>query len=218
MTPESKQKRVSFCKHHLDMNTCWNNIIFSDESWFELGMSRQYVWRHFIDYGDDVCIAKKAHPEKIMIWGAVGYNYKSPLIFIDGQINGDYYLNNIIRNSGFLESVAKSFPDNNWILQQDNARPHIRRDIVEAMRNLNIKLLDNWPLYSPDLNIIEVIWAIMKSKIKCKNPNNKEELKRTIQEVWDNLSLATINSLIAQMPRRLQQAITNNGTTITHLE
>ena len=124
-----------------------------------------------------------------MIWGAVGYNYKSPLIFIDGQINGDYYLNNIIRNSGFLESVAKSFPDNNWILQQDNARPHIRRDIVEAMRNLNIKLLDNWPPYSPDLNIIEVIWAIMESKIKCKNPKNKEELKRTIQEVWDNLSL-----------------------------
>jgi hypothetical protein len=36
-------------------------------------------------------------------------------------------------------------------------------------------------------------------------------------EVWDNLSVSTINGLITQMPNRLIQVIAGNGHTIQYV-
>ena len=49
-------------------------------------------------------------------------------------------------------------------LQIDNARYHWSIEALEFYYENNIKIID-WPPYSPDLNPIENIWAIMKIKI-----------------------------------------------------
>ena len=149
-----------------------------------------------------------------MIWAAVGYNFKSKIVFVEGKINGDFYYDHIICGSDFINDADKAFGGNVWILQQDNAPPHKRRDVIEGIENLDIKLLD-WPPCSPDLNIIEVIWAIIKRRIEAENPNDISELKILIQRVWDELTFQTINALIDDMPRRLIDVIKNNGFTIS---
>ena len=53
-------------------------------------------------------------------------------------------------------------------LQIDNARYHWSIEALKFYYENNIKIID-WPLYSPDLNPIENIWAIMKRKIARKN-------------------------------------------------
>jgi hypothetical protein len=154
MSDANRTFRVEWCERHLERQTDWRNIVFTDESWFELGEHKHYVWRTHDDYGPDVCCPKQAHPKKVMVWGAIGYNFKSRLHFVQGSVTGEYYYDNIIMG-GFLEEADDAFQHMDWVLQQDNARPHIKKDIVEAMEYTDIKILKPWPPYSPDLNIIK---------------------------------------------------------------
>ena len=213
---QAQRRRVNWCQEEQQLQRDWNRVIFSDESWFEIGAGRRFCWRHHYDSGEKVSCEKRSHPPKVMIWGAVGHDYKSNLVFIDKNMTGHVYYEDVIC-SGFLDTADNAFGFNQWILQQDNARPHVRRDILEAMVYLNIQILPRWPPYSPDLNIIETVWAIMKLRARQENPKIIPELKAVVQSVWDNLSLQTINGLVAQMPRRLIAVIANQGPTLQHL-
>ena len=46
--------------------------------------------------------------------------------------------------------------------QQDNAQSYIVKYPKKLYNQNNVTFLDNLPLYSSDLNVIEVVWAIMK--------------------------------------------------------
>lgn len=216
VSEQSRRTRVSWCQKQQEIELDWTHVVFSDESWFELGSNHQWLWRHYNDYGPDVMIDKKAHREKVMVWGAIGEGFKSDLLFIEGNVTGDYYFDNIICG-GFLEKADKTYGYNNWLFQQDNARPHIKKSTLEAMSNLDIRLLEGWPPYSPDLNIIETVWAIMKRRVNESRPKTKIELKMIISKVWEELTLETIHGLVAEMPNRLVQVIASNGYTIQHI-
>jgi hypothetical protein len=217
MSDANRAFRVEWCQKHRDKQTDWRNVVFTDESWFELGEHKHYVWRTHDDYRPDVCYAKQAHPKKVMVWGAIGYNFKSSLHFVQGTVTGEYYYDNVIMG-GFLDEADEAFQHTDWVLQQDNARPHIKKDIIEVMEYTGITILKPWPPYSPDLNIIERVWAIMKRRALEHRPKTIPHLKAVVEEVWANLSLDTINRLVAEMPRRLSQVIDNQGHTITKLK
>lgn len=63
-----------------------------------------------------------------------------------------------------------------YILLQDGARPHTAPLTTTAFRRLHINTLANYPSSSPDLNIIEHIWAWIKLKIKSHSPRTRNEL------------------------------------------
>ena len=52
---------------------------------------------------------KVAHPQKVMVWDAIGTNFKSKLVFIEGKINGEKYFDDIICDSGFHEAADEVF-------------------------------------------------------------------------------------------------------------
>ena len=100
LTLQCREKRIQWCMYHLQQSTDWEKIIFSDESWFEQGSRKRWLWRHHDDYGEDVMIEKIAHPKKLMIWGAIGHNFKSKIVFIEENITGNVYFDNIIKSFG----------------------------------------------------------------------------------------------------------------------
>ena len=65
---------------------------------------------------------------------------------------------------------------------------------------------------SPDLNPIENIWSIIDEKTyKDPAPKTMKELKRRLRFAWKNVTLDTLKELAHSMPRRLENAIKNNG-------
>lgn len=131
-----------------------------------------------------------------MIWGAIGLNFKSKLMFIDGTVTSDYYFNEILIGSNVFDDADKVYGKGRWVFQQDNARPHISNETLMSLDYLEIPFIDDWPPYSPDLNVIEVVWAIMKKRIQKKKLFMIDDFKYEIIAVWNNLSFQTINLLI----------------------
>jgi hypothetical protein len=215
LTTEAIQKRIHWCQERLNEGTDWTRIVFSDESIFELSDNCKRLWRRPGEVGDDVRAHKKAHPQKLMIWGAVVHNFKSSLVFFDGNVDSAVYIDNVIKNSGFIEDANRAFGDC-WIFQQDNARPHVAKATIAELVDKNITLLRDWPPYSPDLNIIENLWAIMKFRVQKQSPKNLLDLRKIIEGVWDNLSYETIEKLLDSMYRRCQEVLQNNGLTIAN--
>ena len=99
---------------------------------------------------------------------------------------------------------------------QDNARPHTSKETLAVLNELDIKLLQDWPPYSPDLNIIEVVWAIMENRVEMQNPKTINDLERIIQDVWENLTYQTINGLVNGIPNRLQKVNQNPRQTLNY--
>ena len=46
-----------------------------------------------------------------------------------------------------IDDADSVYGFNQWHLQQDKARPHIKKDILDAMASLKIQILPGWPPY-----------------------------------------------------------------------
>ena len=66
----------------------------------------------------------------------------------------------------------------------------------------------------PDLNPIEALWGSMKRAVSQIQPQNVNDLRFVIQQVWDNIKQETSNKLVQSFLQRLQLIIANNGESI----
>jgi hypothetical protein len=68
---------------------------------------------------------------------------------------------------------------------------------------------------SPDLNLIETIWRIVKQRLKNRGPILKSaELRRAIKAEWDKITLKEINRAISTMPERVKAVLERDGVPI----
>lgn len=74
------------------------------------------------------------------------------------------------------------------------------------------------PAYSPDLNPIENMWAIIKARLRRKKraPTSQEDLWEAIKEEWDAIPISTVNKLIMSMPKRVEKLKKNRGWGISY--
>ena len=74
-----------------------------------------------------------------------------------------------------------------WVFQHDNDPKHTSRDV---RNDLEMKLRGHvlqWPLYSPDLNPIENIWAYLKHNVEKRVKGMVVQKKSVTQEVFITL-------------------------------
>lgn len=205
LTKENKRKRIEFCREYLANEIQWKNYIFSDEKRFckDGIQDLMYGWskrnkRHVI---------MKRHSEggSIMVWGAIGLGFKSQLVIIDGRLNSEKYCE--ILDEHLIPLISPEL-----MYQQDNAPIHVSRYTKNWMMSKNVRTFA-WPARSPDINIIENVWAHMSKEVyaNCKQYNTVEEFKKAVLTSWAKLNDNFIENLYKSIPRRLLSVLDHRG-------
>ncbi len=109
-----------------------------------------------------------------------------------------------------LSSADKLYRDADFIFQQDLAPAHTAKGTKSWFNDHGVTVLD-WPANSPDLNLIENLWGIVKRKMRNTRPNNADDLKAAIKAAWASITPEQCHRLIASIPRRIDAVIQAKG-------
>ncbi|MDP3595106.1 transposase [Phenylobacterium sp.] len=192
------RKKIEFARKH--RNTDWRRIVFTDESW--LCCNERTGKIHWARTRAEVlAMEKKArwNVPSIMIWGCIGYNYKSELIVfpskqsVDGEMK-QFRLDSFAYVRRCLSTVAPSLAKTTRLFQQDGARSHAAKHTLQYLKRKGVALLEPWPPYSPELNAIERIWKEMNVRVGARCPMTMDELMVAAKEAWAELPQSVINA------------------------
>ncbi|GFX16800.1 transposable element Tcb1 transposase [Trichonephila clavipes] len=136
-----------------------------------------------------------------MIWDAIAYSTRSPLVLIHGTTTAQLYVHDILQPHvlPFMQRLPGA------IFEQDNARPYTARVSQDC---LCIVTTLPWPARSPDVSPIEHIWDNLGWRVR--HPTSLNELEARLQQIWNEMSRDTQN-LYASMRDRIASCIRARG-------
>lgn len=198
-------RRLNFANNNFNNN--FHNVFFSDDMLFVLAKTGTVHW-----------VKKGAPPPSkevddmkasVLVWGAVSWSYKSTLHTCSKTVNAQYYTNKLTTH---LLPTMPNF--NRYIFQHDNASPHTAKYTKNWLVAMGVKVLEDWPPYSPELNIIEHVWSWMTAYINKERPKNRRELKRYIRAAWNEIPQNVIQAYINNLPAVMKRIIDAEGDNI----
>ncbi|UYV78495.1 LSAMP [Cordylochernes scorpioides] len=205
LTPPNRRQRLEWCRARSTWMKEWHRVVFSDESRFCLSSDsrRVRVWRRRGERSNPAAIVERptVRQRGIMVWGAIAYDSRSPLLRIQGTMTAQRYVDDVLRpvTLPYLQGVP------NALYQQDNARPHTARISQQALQD--VQMLP-WPPYSPDLSPIEHVWDIIGRRLHAlRQPRSEDELWQMVEREWRAIPQDAIRTLIDSLPRRVAACI-----------
>ena len=184
----------------------WKNVIFSDETIMELYPKR----RNYVRRPQGMALHPRYTPKtakfggkRLMVWGFITKNGERGIFKVDGRINSANYMN--ILHQYLMPNMYLG-----EVFQHDNAPAHGSIATWNFMQESGIEVLENWPTQSPDLNIIENVWSLLKVRVMWRSPTAVEELWSCIQEEFGRIS-AYFQKLYSSIPRRFSDVLRNKG-------
>ncbi|GFW79830.1 transposable element Tcb1 transposase [Trichonephila clavipes] len=148
----------------------WSCVMFTDEFTFSLlsDSHRTLIWRapgtryhqentiERLRYGGSGCL----------VWGGIILGSITDLLAQSVTMTSHIYRDVI------LEQHVRLFPcvmGAEFLFMDDNASPHRANIVDECLQLEDITRMD-WPLYSPDLNLIEHVWDMFGRRIAARQP------------------------------------------------
>ena len=219
ISPKNRIKRLGYYKRHrLWTVNDWKNVVFSDESKFNLFHSdgRVKIWRQPHERYHPGCTTKtvQGFGGSLMFWGCITYQKLGPLIEVQNTLNSNIYISTILEPFLRFWKILRR-----KVFMQDNAPCHTSK-VVEAWFGLKKvkKLL--WPPQSPDLNPIENVWEILFRRMRenKQQPRSLVELREGIKEEWRKFPIDIIQKLYQGLPGRVEELKKNERSPYKILE
>ena len=213
LSDQQKENRVKFAYSFIDNNLDPELVIFSDESRFCLTPDNYCIWRRRGETTDDVFHEVGKFDTSVMVFGAIGKNFKSKLVICSGNVDAVEY-RSLIEKSELITTCDAMYGAGNYYFMQDGAPAHSSA-LATLFLQKRVNYLKFWPANSPDLNPIQHVWGMMKRILKQKQFNSLEELTNEIMEIWESISIDVINSLIESFEGRLHCVLAEDGNSIS---
>lgn len=205
ISPINVDKRLCYIKKYRNFN--FKQVLFSDESSFQLNGN---TIRAFKAKGEAAPIKAKFNPNHtVMVWGGICWYGKTSLYFVKGTLDAPKYLK--LLQSRRKEMLALYQNKGPWHFLQDGAPCHRPQRVANYINKYLTQETMPHPPQSPDMNAIEMVWAIVKRKVEKLRPNNKEQLKEAIKTAWDQIELKVLQSCIQHIPKAMDKIEKNKG-------
>ncbi|GFS51280.1 transposable element Tc3 transposase [Trichonephila clavipes] len=146
----------------------------------------------------------------ILVWAGISLGGHTDLhVFHGGTVTGLRYRDEIL--DPYVRPYAAAI-GNDFILMDDNARPHRARIVEEYLEVHGLERME-WPARSPDLNLTEHLWDYLGREVAALNPPQRSlhELKQGLLCVWSSLPIPVSDNLINSMGNRCRHCIQVRG-------
>ncbi|GFW84771.1 transposable element Tcb2 transposase [Trichonephila clavipes] len=211
----TRRNRLCWAREHVSWTQQqWASVLFTDESRFtmESDSGRLLIWREQrTRYHQSNTVERHSYRGgRILVWAGISLGGHTDLhVFHGGTVTGLRYRDEI------LDPYARPYAaaiGNDFILMNDNARPHRARIVEEYLEDHGLERME-WPARSPDLNLIEHLWDYLGRKVTALNPPPRllHELKQGLLCVWSSLPIPVSDNLINSMGNRCRQCIQVRG-------
>lgn len=217
ISKKNRLARLQFARKYLKWSLQkWKCVLFSDETKFNLHGS------------DGRCFVRRPKGESlnpkytkgtvkhgggnVMVWGCFSGQGVGPIHKIEGIMRGEDY--KTILSDVMLPYASWEMPLA-WVFQHDNDPKHTSKVVKQWISNEQLCVLD-WPAQSPDINPIENLWQIVKTKIGNKIFKKPEDLYADVKEQWNTIPQHIIDNLVHSMPRRCAEVIKRRGYAINY--
>lgn len=115
-------------------------------------------------------------------------------------------MQNLLRENRIFELLNDRFGQSAYVFQQDGARPHTAKTTLQFLK-ANTEILPDryhWPASSPDLNVIENLWAILKYEMRYDQIHDVDSMYNEAVRVWDQIPIDVVNKLMGDFLPRLR--------------
>ncbi|GFU19582.1 transposable element Tcb2 transposase [Trichonephila clavipes] len=206
-----RRNRLCWAREHVSWTQQqWASVLFTDESRFtmESDSGRLLIWREQRTRCHQ-SITVERHIYRgggILVWAGISLGGHTDLhVFHGGTVTGLRYRDETL--DPYVRPYAAAI-GNDFILMDDNARPHRARIVEEYLEDHGLERME-WPARSPDLNPIEHLWDYLGREIAALNPppRSLHELKQGLLCVWSSLPIPVSDNLINSMGNRCRQCI-----------
>ena len=204
--------RLKFCQLYKDWSEeQWLSVMFSDETMVRQFQGTQTKVRRPTGqrFNPKYTVSTVKAPSSVMVWGSIS-GYGRGALWIMPK-------NTTITAKIYLEILQDRLQTHKGIhnathFQHDGAPVHTAKIVKAWLECNNIQMLVPWPGSSPDLNIIENCWTLLKSEVSKRNPKSHQDLINTIKEVWiKEITPDYCEKLARSMPKRIIEVIKNKG-------
>ena len=193
--------RLLWAIAHIFWQKEWLKVLWSDEVTFLIGgrSAKERVTRKRGERTCPTCVQHqlhRGHTTPVHAWGAIGYGYKSPLLFIKGSgKTGAFtqrdYLAQVLEPH--IRPILEAFtaithllaPTTEPLFMEDGNSAHghkSSRNCCQRFRTEHGIILMPHPSTSPDMNPIEKCWRWIKQALHRRKhqPTNKAEIEAAV--------------------------------------
>lgn len=237
LTPDTLRKRITFCNKH--QNDSWGNVMFTDRKKFAFSYPGSKVHAVTWTHGDGKRQANAVnHASVVNAYAGLTRFGMTELHLVTGTTGEKTTYTNkqgkAARNITSKEYKAvlecTLLPEGrrifsaqgigSWVLQQDNDPTH--KEAPKIVNEFNrkhgssITVLPNWPPNSPDLSLIENVWAYLQAKLNALGCKTFQEFKGALKKEVKALNKEFAERLFKGMGARLKACLKREGDRTKH--